>query len=209
MLGCFLADLQPAMSAQMRGQGVVDGVAAVTFGCKMYDRTFGDECDVRRAGTDIDDRGGPFIRRQDAGAKCGRQALFHHKDLADTGLVSRVEQCPLLDMRNVRHHAHHGLQRNIRSAGFCLFDEMGKHLFGTFKVRNHAAGERRLDDHVTAFATGQLGGFESESDDLFGQFVDGDQRRFVQHNAAALDGNDSAGRTEIDRHRIGNELFQG
>ena len=98
-------------------------------------------------------------------------------------------------------------ERNVRAARLRLFDKMGEHLFGPLKIADDAADQRRLHGDVAAFAAGHLGGFLAKSDDLFGHLVDRDQRRLVQDDAAALDGNDRACRAEVDRHRIGDQFF--
>ena len=84
---------------------------------------------------------------------------------------------------------------------------MGEHLFCPFKIGDDAADQRRLNDHVAAFAASHFSCLLSRSDDLLSHLVDRDERRFVEHDAAAFDGDDGAGRAEVDRHRIGNKFF--
>ena len=55
---------------------------------------------------------------------------------------------------------------------------------------------------------GVVGGFLAESNDLFREFIDRDERWLVKHDTSALYGDYRAGRTEIDRHRVGYELFK-
>ena len=88
-----------------------------------------------------------------------------------------------------------------------LFDEMGEHLFRPLKIADDAADQRRLHDDIAALAAGHVGGLLAEGDDLLGHLVDRDERRLVQHDTAALDGDDRACRAEVDRHRIGDQFF--
>jgi hypothetical protein len=85
---------------------------------------------------------------------------------------------------------------------------MGKHFFGAFKIRDHAADQRCADNDIAAFAAGHICGLLPERDDLFGQFVDRHKRRLIEHDTAILDRDDRAGGSEVDRHRIGHELFK-
>src|SRR5436190_19013820 len=112
------------MATQMRGEALIDRVAAEAFGGRMNDRAFCYDGDVCGASTYIYDRGGPFVGRQNTRAESGRQALFHHKYLAYMGVLSGIKKCPLLDVRDVRGEAHHRLYRNARAARFCFFYKM-------------------------------------------------------------------------------------
>ena len=103
------------MAAKMRREALVYRVAAVTLRRGMDDRAFCDDRDVGRAGADVDDRRGALVGWQNAGAERRREALFHHKDLADAGVFGGIEQGALLDVRHVRDHAHHGLRAKCSS----------------------------------------------------------------------------------------------
>ena len=78
------------MAAKVGGKAFVYGVAAVTLGCRMDYRAFGDDGDVGRSSADIDDCRSTFICRQNARAECSGEALFHHKNLADMCLFGGV-----------------------------------------------------------------------------------------------------------------------
>ena len=56
----------------------------------------------------------------------------------------RIQKRALFDVRDVRSHTHHGLQRNLRTAGFCFFDKMREHFFGAFEIGDDAAAQRSL-----------------------------------------------------------------
>src|SRR5215213_9937389 len=101
------------MPTKMRGDDVVDRVAAEAFRGGVNDRAFRDDRDVRRAGTDVDDRGGAFVGRKNACTERRGQTFLHHKDLTDPGVVRCVDEGALLDVGDVRYHAHHGLQRYV------------------------------------------------------------------------------------------------
>jgi hypothetical protein len=79
---------------------------------------------------------------------------------------------------------------------------VGEHLLGALEIADHSSGKWCPYDDITAFAAGHIGGFLAERNYLLGDFIDSDERRLVQHNTAALDGNDGARRPKVDRHRI-------
>ena len=173
----------------------------------MHDGAFCDDGKVCRAGADIDDRGRTFVSRQNTCPESGGETFFHHKDLADVSFVSGIYERTLFDVRHVRDHAHHGLERDVRAARLCLFDKVSEHPLGTFKVGNDAADQRSFDRHITSFAAAHLGCLKAKGDDLLGHLIDRDERRFVEHDAAALDRNDSTRGAEVDRHRVGDQFF--
>src|SRR5690606_39245094 len=207
MLGRFLADLQAAVTSKMCGYHLIDLVAAEPFRCRVNDRAFRDNRYVRGSGADVDDGRGTFIGRKNPCAKGSSEALFHHEYLSDPGLLRRVQQGTLFDMRYVRDHAHHGLERYVGSARLRLFYKMREQLFRSFEIADNTADHRCGHDDIAALAAAHVGGLLAKGDDLFRQLVNGDQGRLIDDDAALANGDDGAGRTEIDSHRICNKLF--
>jgi hypothetical protein len=84
---------------------------------------------------------------------------------------------------------------------------VGEHLLSAFEIGDDAADERSANGDVAALAAKHLARLEPECDDLVRHLVNGDERRFVEDDTAAFDGDDRARRAQVDRHRIGDQLF--
>ena len=90
-----------AMATKVGDETFVYCVGAVSIGRGMNYRALGDNSDVGRARTDIDNGGRSFIVCQDTRSESGRETLFHHVNFADASLFRGVDHSSLFDVRDV------------------------------------------------------------------------------------------------------------
>ena len=95
------------MKPQVCGETFIDSVATVAFQVE-WTIAPGNERNIGRSGLYRRSRM-PVVSRQNPPKAAARPSSIIKT--FDTGFVGGVEQCPLFDVRYVRHHAHHGLAK--------------------------------------------------------------------------------------------------
>src|SRR5258708_26546982 len=79
-----------------------------------------------------------------------------------------------------------------------LLNEIGEHFFGDFEVGDHAVLHGLDGDDVAGSAAEHLFSFAANRDDFTGDFVDGDDGGFVDHDAFAMGEDQGISRSQID-----------
>ena len=84
---------------------------------------------------------------------------------------------------------------------------MSKHFLCSLEIGNYTTDQGRFNNYITALAAGHFGGLRAEGDDLICHLIYCHERWFVEDHTTALDGDDRARRSKVDRYRIGNQFF--
>ena len=81
-----------------------------------------------------------------------------------------------------------------------LLDEVAQHSLGGVEVCDDTVLQRTDRDDVSGRTANHLLGVCADCEDAAGVLVDRDNRRLVQHDAAAADIDKGVGGSEVDRH---------
>ncbi len=161
--------------------------------------------DFGGAAADIDDhRAGRLVDGQ-AGADRGRHRLLDQVHAARAGRQRGFLNGAALDGRRAGRHANDDLRIGEGAAVMHLADELLDHFLGDFEIGDDAVAHRADGLHVARRAAQHHLGFVADREHLLlAAFVDdGDDRRLIQNDAAALDVNQRVRGPEVDRHIAG------
>ena len=104
-----------------------------------------------------------------------------------------------LDAGHAGGHADHHLRPDQREAAAALVDEVAQHLLGDDVVGDHAVAHRAHDlDRLARLAPEHVARFEADRLDFAVLGRDGDDRRFVDDDAATTQEDEDVRRPEID-----------
>ena len=79
-----------------------------------------------------------------------------------------------------------------------FFKKIAEHLFGHFKIGNHARDKGSRGDNVSRGTPDHFFRLTANSQDLAGFLIDRNDRRLVNHDSPAFDVNQCIGRSQIN-----------
>src|SRR5207248_9347655 len=103
-----------------------------------------------------------------------------------------------LDLSDFAGHTDDDARANPRAPVVGLADEVLQHLFGHFKVGDNAVFHGTNGDDVAGCAAKHFFGFLANGFDLVGDFVDGDDGRLADHNAASFGIDQRVSRSQVN-----------
>src|SRR4051812_23580617 len=121
---------------------------------------------VRCASAYVDDRRCSLVTGRHAGSKSRCQSLLHHEYFAYSGVIRCIDECTLLDLRDVGDHAHWGVDGDVGPAALRLFDEMSEHLLRPLKIAYDATRKGSMYGDIATLAARHIRRFLSECDYL-------------------------------------------
>src|SRR5215212_2468023 len=200
LLGGSLTDHQVVLLADVRGDRLVDAIAADAEGCRDDDATERDHGHLGGPAADVDHHVPGRPRDRHVGADGRSERLFDQVGLARTGLEGGVLHGPLLDRGDAgRHGDHHrgAGEPDLHPAAHGLVDEEPEHRLGDDVVGDDPVLHRADRVDVPRGAPDHLAGILADGADP-AVVIDGDHRGLLDDDALALDVDEDVGRAEID-----------
>ena len=127
---------------------------------------------------------------------------------AGLGAIGGIHDRALFHLGDLRRHADDDARMHQHLAVVRLLDEVVEHLLGDFEIGNDAIFHG-LDGHdVAGRAAEHLFGLFTHGFHFAGDFVDGNDRRLVDHDAFALGIHQRVGGAQIDSQVAGKHAEQ-
>jgi hypothetical protein len=203
-LGGGFANQHAVVAADVVDDGVVEAVATDAHAALVDHAAQRDHADLGGAAADVHDHGAAGFADGQAGANRGRHRLFDQINLGGASAQRRFTDRAPLDLGGSAGHADDDARAGTQhTAGQHHLDELLEHLLGDSEVGDHAVLHRanRLDvarhlaQHRLGFLANGLNGLLS----LGAPFVaNGDDRRFVEHDALVANDNQGVGGAEVN-----------
>src|SRR5882724_4641053 len=140
----------------MVDNGRVNVLASDPFSSCMNKGAVCDDGYIGGSTADINNRGSVWVIYFDTGAECGRQAFFNHHDAADTRMLSRTEQGPLLHLRYSRQDTHQRATAKIGFAAARFPHKMRQHFLSSLKVCDYPVEQGSDHRNITRLAARHL-----------------------------------------------------
>ena len=199
-LGAALADEKVMVAADVGDDRLIHFVAADAHGPGIDDAAQGKHRDLGGAAADIDDHGPGRLGHRQPGADGGGHGFLDQVNASGAGAFRRFLNGPPFNGRRTRRHADDDQGAGEAAPVVHLADEILDHLLGDLEVADDAVAKRTDGADVAGRAAKHLFGFLTDGKHPFLSldFGDGNHRGLVQHDAPALDVNESIGGPEID-----------
>ena len=153
---------------------------------------------ICRPATDVDDHVAAGLGNRQSCADGGHHGLLHKIDFAGLGSVGRVFDRAFFHLGNFRRHTNNDprMHQHLPVVGF--LDEVVEHFLSYFEVGDYAV-LHGLDGHDVAGRSAQhLLGFLAHRFYFACIFVNGHDRRLVDHNALAGSVDERIGGSQIN-----------
>ena len=175
----------------------VDVEAADAHGLEGDDAAEADDRRLAGAAADVDDHvADRFVDRQVGADGCGHRLLDQLR-VGGAGPAGGVGDGAALDLGDRRRHADDHL-RPGEAADADALQQQADHPLGDLEVGDRAAAQRTHGDDVAGRAADHLPRLATGGQHLAGLAVEGDDRRLVEHDAAALHVDERVRRPEVD-----------
>ena len=175
----------------------VDVEAADAHGLERDDAAKADDSGLAGTAADVDDHVADRLVDRQVGADGRRHRLFDQLSVGRTGAAGRVGDGASFDLGDGRRHADDDL-RSREPADADALQQQADHSLGDLEVGDGAATQRPHGDDVAGRAPDHLPRLAAGRQHFAGLAVEGDDRRLVQHDAAALHVHQRVGCAEID-----------
>ena len=155
-----------------------------------------------RTAANINDHASGRLRYRQIGTDCRGHRLFNQPHLTRARRFGRFLNGPPLDRGRTRRDADDNHRRRERATVVNFADKIFNHLFGDFKIGNHAVAQRTNGMNVARRAAQHLFGFVAHRQNLFfaAIFFNRNHGRLVQHDTLSLNVDQRICGTQIHRH---------
>ena len=199
-LGGAFADQHVVHLARVDGDRLVHRVAGRAHRGRDDDAAERDHGHLGGAAADIDDHGAGGLHHRQPRADRRGHRLFDQVGGAGAGGERSVMDGALLHLRRPARYADDdaGLRDAQPEALVHAADEVLKHAFRDAEVGDHAVAQRPYRHDRRGCAADHALRLVADGEDALRDAVDGDDRGFVDHDAAASHHHQGVGRTEVD-----------
>ena len=184
----------------MLEDGLVEFVAGNANGRRDDDAAHGDNRDLGRAATDIDDHGTRGLLDRQIGSDGRSHRLLDQVSLASAGLDGGLEDSALLDRGDAGRNADdHARTRRPRVAALGrLVNEVAKHGLGDVEIGDHAVLERAHGDDIAGRATEHALSLDADGENALVVLVDSDDGGLADDDALASHRDECVGGPQVD-----------
>ena len=175
----------------------IDVEAADAHRLERDDAAKADDSRLAGAATDVDDHVADRLVDRQVGTDRRSHRLFDQLSIGSTGAAGRVGDGAAFDLGDGRRDADDDL-RSGESADADALQQQADHSLGDLEVGDRPATKRPHGDDVAGRSPDHLPRFAPGRQHFAGLAVEGDDRRLVQHDAAALHVDQRVRCTEID-----------
>ena len=197
LFGRALADGDAVLAAHVVLDRGVDVERADPHRLERDDPAEADDRRLARATADVDDHVADRLVDRQVGADRSRHRLLDEVGVGGAGAAGGVGDGATLDLGDRRRHADHDLRAGEPADADSL-QQQPDHPLGDLEVRDRPAPQRPHGHDVTGRPADHLPRLAPRGQHLAGLAVEGDDRRLVEHDAAALHVDERVGRPEVD-----------